>query len=302
MTAGAPRLHPRSVTDIIDATFSLYRRNFALFAGVVAVLGVPQTLLTMLVAALTPHPVVHFPATPGSPGSAVFSQYFTTMEASGVGSGIDGILDFLFGTVITIALARAVAYRYLGEQVSVGGVYRSLGARMVLRLLLADLIGLVVAVVALSIAVGLGVLVIVLLSKLVVAAALFGIVYFIAVFALAVYVGVSVVFVPQVIALNGGGPVSSFFRSRRLIRGYWWRVLGGVILLFLIVAILSGIVGQLFILTVAFGSPVLAAAITGIVGILLQPIQLAGMTLLYYDQRIRKEGFDLELALQANPV
>jgi len=298
----APQLQARSVTDIIDAAFSLYRRNFALFAGVVAVLGVPQTLITMLVAAVTPHPAPILPAGSG-PSSRYFTEYLSTAATSSAASGADGLIGVLFGAIITLALARAIAARYLGEPVTVLGAYRSLGFRPVGRLILAGIFAVVAGGLALAILIGVGILVIVVLNQVALAAAvIFGIVYFLALFALIIYVSISVVFLPQVIALAGGGPVRSFPRSWLLIRGYWWRVFGCVLLLSLITSILTGIVGTILIFAIAFGSPVLAAAISGVVGILLQPIQLTGMTLLYFDQRIRKEGFDLELALAANPV
>jgi hypothetical protein len=39
---------------------------------------------------------------------------------------------------------------------------------------------------------------------------------------------------------------------------------------------------------------ILNQAVSGVTNIVVQPIQLGTVTLLYYDLRIRKEGFDLE--------
>jgi hypothetical protein len=37
---------------------------------------------------------------------------------------------------------------------------------------------------------------------------------------------------------------------------------------------------------------------SGLVGIIVTPLQFTTLTVLYYDLRIRKEGFDLQLQLQ----
>lgn len=84
-------------------------------------------------------------------------------------------------------------------------------------------------------------------------------------------------------------------------RGSWWRVLGILILL----AIIQGLVQQVFTTLAAgvdagVGFQTAAAAVVGSVfsiagQVIVGPIAFCGVTLLYYDLRIRKEGFDLEL-------
>lgn len=49
-------------------------------------------------------------------------------------------------------------------------------------------------------------------------------------------------------------------------------------------------------------STIANSTVNTLVAILITPIQFAVMTILYYDLRIRKEGFDLQLAMQpSNP-
>jgi hypothetical protein len=43
-----PQLKPMDVTGLLDTMFALYRRNLALFIGVVAVLQVPVAVIVFL--------------------------------------------------------------------------------------------------------------------------------------------------------------------------------------------------------------------------------------------------------------
>ena len=90
-------------------------------------------------------------------------------------------------------------------------------------------------------------------------------------------------------------------RSRKLIRGYWWPAFAIILLGTLLTGIVSGVVGALLeaasltdadndtvtILTGTVGDTVAAALTT--------PFSAAFVTVLYFDLRVRKEGFDLQL-------
>lgn len=101
------------------------------------------------------------------------------------------------------------------------------------------------------------------------------------------------------IVMEGLGPVAALRRSFGLVGGRWWRVFGTMLLAQIITGIVSQIAavpfsipGQLFggvisVILVALGS-VLAAVVT-------TPLSANAQTLLYYDGRIRKEGFDLQM-------
>jgi hypothetical protein len=83
-----------------------------------------------------------------------------------------------------------------------------------------------------------------------------------------------------------------------VVSGSGWRVFGIYIVLSLMVGILSGIIGGLagavFAVSDDRGLKFLANLISSLVVLLIQPFQLTALTLLYFDLRIRKEGFDLE--------
>ena len=70
-------------------------------------------------------------------------------------------------------------------------------------------------------------------------------------------------------------------RSSALVKGNWWRVLGIVLVLGIMAGIISGILGIIRIVGSAIGA------------ILSMPITIVGATLLYYDLRLKKEGYNL---------
>jgi hypothetical protein len=120
----------------------------------------------------------------------------------------------------------------------------------------------------------------------------------------------------QVIVVEGLGPVAALSRSKSLTEGYRLRLLGILILLQIIGSILQGALNVVLLIllpleyvnTPPLGlQPVFSTNLV-IHHVLLFPVIVlvaaytsVCMTLLYFDIRIRKEGFDLELAAQKQP-
>ncbi|HEX5385155.1 MAG TPA: hypothetical protein VFW66_00495 [Gemmatimonadales bacterium] len=94
-------------------------------------------------------------------------------------------------------------------------------------------------------------------------------------------------------------------RSWQLTRGAKWKVLGLWALLFLIlllpllaVGIVIGVAGAIFAATGAqpAGAVVVASVVlTSLVQLAIYPLYYCALTIIYYDLRVRREGFDLEL-------
>lgn len=115
-------------------------------------------------------------------------------------------------------------------------------------------------------------------------------------------------FTIQAVVLEGRGPLSALGRSWTMMRGSFWRVLGIIVLIYLLIqiitvvpsALLGGVIGAIFSELDQF---MLQQSLSQLVGYVIQifvlPLQLIGYTLLYYDVRVRKEGFDLELRASA---
>jgi len=91
-------------------------------------------------------------------------------------------------------------------------------------------------------------------------------------------------------------------RSWDLVKGNRWKVFG-VVAVIVVAQILLSLSGtffiQLFYGNVSTTGQALGALISSVAGLLTFPLQPIAVTLLYYDLRIRKEGFDLEMLSQA---
>ena len=121
---------------------------------------------------------------------------------------------------------------------------------------------------------------------------------------LAVYFAVKWAFAVPVVMLENSGPRDSIKRSSYLVKGKWLRV-AGVMGLFgitwvLIGGLLSGVAGlsiELALGLVTDNQPLIAQTV-GIVGglawVAVTPLFLIGLTLVYWDLRVRKEGVDRE--------
>lgn len=259
------------VGDLLDEVFGLYRRNFRLFVGIVAVLTIPETIVSLLFA-LHSTPAVFVKRTPSNydfHGDALLQTL-----AFGIPSIV---ISILFAQLITAALARAISERYLGNEVSVKQAYATIG--------MATLITLVVALLRLGL-------------TLVIGLAFFAVPFF--------YFLVRYAFIAPVIVLERTGVRKAFSRSSELVRGSWWRVFGILSLLVLIVGVMSfvllfilgAVLSPILILNHSTAGIIWREIIGGVVGIFIQPIELGALVLLYYDLRIRKEGFDLEVAAE----
>jgi hypothetical protein len=100
------------------------------------------------------------------------------------------------------------------------------------------------------------------------------------------------------VMLEGAGPLEAFSRSRQLARGSGPRIIGIIFLTGIIVGIVGGLLGGvvggvLGLLTHNDQRAVMVAS--DVMQILIVPLQPVVLTLLYYDLRIRKEGFDIEM-------
>ena len=101
-------------------------------------------------------------------------------------------------------------------------------------------------------------------------------------FCAALYLSISWVFIYEAALLEGLGPIAALSRSSALVKGNWWRVWGIMLVLGIITSAITAIFGKLPEAGTAIGS------------ILSTPILVIGNVLLYYDLRVRKEGYSLE--------
>lgn len=107
-----------------------------------------------------------------------------------------------------------------------------------------------------------------------------------------IYVAVRTFAVANAVLLEHLGPFSALSRTWRLSKDSAWHIflsLGLAWLLYLVIAVIANLVGAMLL------SNTLTGILSAILIIPIYPLLAVVSTLLYYDLRIRKEGFDLEV-------
>lgn len=129
-----------------------------------------------------------------------------------------------------------------------------------------------------------------------------------------VWIGTMLAFVPAAIVIERLPLGTAVRRSWRLVRGGFWRILGTLLLVAVMVNIAASVVTTPFQLAATFAAPLVnpagevetdltvflalnlvVVAITAVVGAIGAVLTTAAASLLYIDRRMRTEGLDLEL-------
>lgn len=291
-------LGPMNLADLLDAVIRLYRHNFGTLVRIAAVVHVPLGVLQIASSAL---------ATGGLDFETPSPTIGTSTLIGGLGVIIYWVLFFLTMPIVQGAMARAVAQSHLGEETSVGEAYR-FALRRWFNLLVATLLQGVAHVAAVGVpllpvgvvigadvfASGGG------LPDFGIRTLVLGLAGILGALAVWTVVFVKLFFGPLTVVLEDRGPVESLSRSWGLTTGHFVRVALTMFIVVMLTVVLTYIVvipAQLAALALQVVSAVGAQAVSGaavmLTQVLLQPVQIVATVLIYYDLRIRKEGFDL---------
>jgi hypothetical protein len=209
----------------------------------------------------------------------------------------------IIGPLIAGATTMAISDIYLGNMATAGAVL-SAGWRKAWTLLKAQLIvGLMFAGLFIAIGIVLGVVAVVLpligIPRVAVGILIF--LVFLAAMVSCVPIFLSYSLIAPVVMIEGS-------KNGRVIRQRSWELVKGnrgkVFLIFLVIVVIQVLVqiGIGLVSAIGFGpgnASVLTSIMENLVSLLLTPISAIAVTLLYYDFRIRKEGFDLEILSQS---
>jgi hypothetical protein len=256
---GVPELRPLAVGELVDAALKIWRRHLGPLVRAVVVVVAPIEVMTALA-------IVS--AEPGPEATAG--------DALAGGAAVAGVaLRLLAALVASAATLQIVTVAYLGGEPNWRQSLKLATQRLPSLLWLACLtgIGLLAAFLAL----------------------VFPGIYLAVAWSLAFC---------ALMAENLKGS-AALGRSYRLVRGRWWPTFGTLLLAYILMMVVTFFV-QLPLL-VALGSVdpssfagFLAAALSGIVtSVITTPFLATIFILVYFDLRVRKEGFDLELLTQA---
>ncbi len=113
----------------------------------------------------------------------------------------------------------------------------------------------------------------------------------------------------QSVVIENKGPAQAIVRSAKLVNGHWWRAFG----IYMCIQIINSLIYSFsevafsslnsIILSInpgaeIFGQATVATGLT-VVQIFTTPILILGQTILFYDLKVRKEAYDLEMMIRA---
>ncbi len=262
------RLRPLEIGDVLDETFRMYRRHFALFAGISVIFSIPLAALS----GYGYFALFNFAATQATssnPGDVNNLLASLSPLAAGVLVNV-AVLPLLYGGV-----SYAVCQSAIGNPVTLWGALRGAFRRYFQVLLYYVLLGLMVVAFCL--------------------------------FPLWIWISVNWIVVLPAMFVENTGLFAAMGRSWRLVQGRWWRTFFILLLVFVLNYVVSLALGAFLylgqVLLTILLSPYVALAIyegaVVLVSALVNPVLLIAIVLIYFDLRIRKEALDLfQLAQQ----
>jgi hypothetical protein len=265
--AGAvPELRPLSIGEILDVAIKIYLRNAWTLFRVVLFVVAPVEIVSALIQ-----------ASAASNGSGIDTTGDTTTVSSHdlalylSAFGAVTLLGVVANTIATGACFKAVADAYLAEQPTWRSSLRFAFAR-IHSILWITLLGGIATVVGLVFCIIPG-----------------------------IYLWIAFAVAVPVLLTEGVKGTRALGRSRGLVSDRWWGTFGVVLLGTILAGIVSGAIGALagFAGGSADANSVagfLVNSVSGTLGSMIStPFTAAFVTVLYFDLRVRKEGFDLQL-------
>ncbi len=257
-------LRPLSTSELLDRTFHLYRNQFVVFVGIAAI---PQLVVLALQLALS---------------GLILGRALTGMSAAiflgAVTALVIGLTSFVAVEVSAAATIMAVSHLHLDRPTSIGSAYAAARGSM------SRVIGISLGV---GICVGLGLLLLIVPG---------------------IYLALAWSLAIPVTVLEGGGFGASTNRSSALTKGSK----GQIFVIYFLIGVIAWIASALIQLValvpirlLGLQDPIAVVALTHalqsaagfISASLVGPLGTIAITLIYYDQRVRKEGFDLQLMM-----
>jgi len=330
--SNSPIPGPLSLGDLLDRSFRLYRARFGIFVGTAAIFLVPMSIISGLLTGtfITDYmdALTALGTSTTSPNEEEAFRIFGGFVSFGVGMFALGVISLVLNGIVTLALTSQSMAALHGEPQTVGqGVRRALSrfwpfVRMSILQSLAifaatigvliplGIVFLLVVLVAGAIGIGIGnineaggIVTMLGLGLLLLCGYLLALVL---AMLPTVYLSARWVVAAPALVNDGLGAKQALRRSWVLTQGGAWRAVGYTLLLWLIgalvVSVPLGFFQQIFLLLLAPVAPAAATTISTALGslfsVLWVPFNVGAVVLLYYDLRVRKESYDLELRIE----
>ena len=251
-------LGPRSLGSMLAETFQIYRTNSVRLLAIVAIMEIALRFMWSIPDFSGLRPLLE-------EGKTESLGYLIPVGIALLVASIMGL------SLMQGALIHGISEQYLRQPIRIGRALRFAWERlasMAGSMLLALFIVMGIVMVSIGLPVNFA-------SKT-------GYLFVTAGFCVSVYLLVCWSFILQAVLLENVNPLAAISRSTSLVRNNWWRVLYMTIAVGLITVAISLIIGAVPTIGPALGN------------ILSTPVFTIGITLLYYDLRVRKEEYGLD--------
>ena len=268
-----PRLSPRRVAVVMDDTFRIYRDNFVTFVALVAIVTVPLILINTGIEELVR----------GDDFSTI-GEFRNSGEESVWVQAVLFVIGLLLNVIVVFSfICHMASENFLGRKAT---IMQAVGA---VRGRLLPLSG-----------------------AFIVSAIIFGILFALSVAGSAIVIGVFLfpvvlylmltvyLYLLPVMILEKVGVFFGMRRALALGKMRFWPLFGFVVgasFLVMFMAIALAILGAILADSTASAGRFVLAFVNSLIVILILPIFPIGMTLMYYDTRVRAEGIDIAFAI-----
>ncbi|MEY9837669.1 hypothetical protein [Streptacidiphilus sp. EB103A] len=303
---GIVPLRPLGVGEILSGAIALLTRYWRTALTVSAAVAVLSQLMVALVTALLPLPAGSADLTLASTGNPAADLHRALVSLGDIAplGGATGAISLFAGTLAAAGLATVASKAVMGKPASPAEAWRAVSSR------LPSVVGLGLITTCATF----GTLALSAAPCLIAnadhssdAAISASALLMLPGSVVALWLCISMGLAAPALVLERQSIRAALARSFRLVRGAWWRVFGVTVLVSLLTGLVSGFIALPFTAVdlIANGtgsdgtavSSLLLAAIGGSIGAALTlPITAGASTLLYIDQRIRREALDLDLA------
>jgi len=250
---------PLSFGMMLDRTFRLYLNNIWLMLSIALIANMPLILITLVSLGFAPG------MAQAGLGDGPLFWFLITLGGLGTLA-----VTILVMTLSTGAATYAISNRYLGRDVTVSDCYKAAFSRFGALFWAQLVVGLLTL---------LGTLLCIIPG---------------------IYVAVIYMLLVPVVMLEGQGASDSRARANKLLEDYRWVGFGLAVIYALVSGSFSGGIHFASVMFVMADLPPALIVVTTdfiplLVEIVITPLASIGIIVLYYDCRIRKEGYDLEL-------
>lgn len=277
------QLRPMTIGDILDSAIHLYKENLLKFLGIVILPQIPFLLIAAFIMPL--------------------AFKFDPRTGATVSQVVAGVIAISILPFAVAAGTRAISESFLGREITIAQAYNYMLKRLT-PLLWTTFLFTVFLVAASFPALVLSVIMILSLINIGIEVTIFiPVIIFVVIVGMlipSVFLVVRYSLITQAVIIEGESGTGALKRSQELIKDHFWRAFALIALLYIATLIFDITIGlSLSLASSLFSSAPIFSIVLSMMSApglsIIETFIMISMTLFYYDLRIRKEGFDLEI-------